>query len=144
MRRATIMRAALVIAASTALLASDAALACRGWRGWSRGDDVSKLRPGEIAVKAKFLASYKSEQRFDTIMGTAYGMIYQVQIVDVAGASAPDDSVKGLSNATIFVHLRPSVCEAYHPGAFKKDAEKVLVLKMGAAGLYDLVGGQES
>jgi hypothetical protein len=126
-----------------AAFGNDPAFACRGMRLWSTGTDLKKLKPGEIVVKAKLLEAYKSEERFDgSIMGNPYGMIYYVGIAEVLGGAA-DTDVKPVTASRIFIRLAPSICEQYFPLNFTKNSERVLVLKKGDTGLYDLVGGQE-
>jgi hypothetical protein len=122
-------------------LSADAAVACRGYQFWSTGEDMTKLKPGEIVVKAKLLGSYKSEQRYEhSIMGVQYGMIYHVQLNDLIGV-ADGDALNGGSK--ILIRLPPSICEVYVPRNFSKDSDKTLVLKKMPDGIYDLVGGQE-
>jgi hypothetical protein len=141
--RSTVAVAALVAAAL--LTSINPASACRGVRGWSKGDDLAKLRPGEIVVQAKALETYPDENRFQyTIMGIPYGYIYYLEISEVSGAADPNDpGIANLRGARIYVRLNPTVCEAYFPANFTKDVTKTLVLKMGDTGLYQLVGGQE-
>ena len=123
-------------------LSADTAFACRGSRSWSTGEDVSKLKPGEIAVKAKLLASYKSEQRFEyqTIMGPEHGMVYHVQLNDVIGGA---DGGGLHAGTNLLIRRPPSVCEVYALRNFSKDSDKTLVLKKMPDGIYDLVGGRE-
>ena len=78
-------------------------------------------------------------------MGLPYGIVYHIQILELVGsADPPDPGFSDEGAVGIFIFLRPHVCEQYYPGDFVKDAEKTLVLKMGAVGLYELVGGEES
>jgi hypothetical protein len=133
----------LVLSLAVMLLSHDSASACRGWRGWPTGADLSKLRPGEIVVKSKLIESYRSEEPLiRSIMGDPYGMIYYVQISQVmGGAEGALTDIKGLSGEKVFLQSPPSVCEHYRPG-FVKDGERILVLNKGVAGLYVIVGGQ--
>ena len=134
----------LVLGVASVSFASDSAFACRGGRYWSTGADLGKLMPGEIVVRATLIESYKGEQTIRSIMGLPYGMIYYVQISKVVGgADGTKESFDADGDVKIFVRLEPSVCERYFPNNFTKDVEKVLVLKKGATGLYELVGGQE-
>jgi hypothetical protein len=131
------------IAAALALitLAPDAAFACRGYQFWSTGDDLSKLKPGEIVVMARLVSSYKNEQRFEhSIMGLEYGMVYHLRLSDVVGGAA-DNGLRAGSN--VLVRLPPSICEVYVPRDFSKDSDKRLVLKQMPDGVFDLVGGKE-
>lgn len=134
----------LLLSAAAILLSHDQGFACRGMRLWSTGADLDKLKPGEIAVKAKFLEAYRSEEKFEySIMGNEYGMIYHVQIASVLGsANGMSKDFKDLTAKPIFIRLLPSICEAYHPGDFTKDMVRTLVLQKRESGLYDLVGGQ--
>ncbi|MFM9850983.1 MAG: hypothetical protein ACKVP3_28140 [Hyphomicrobiaceae bacterium] len=122
-------------------LQSTPADACRGYRYWSTGADISKLKAGEVAVTAKLVESYKGEQTIKAIMGTPYGMIYRVQVTQVLG-SATGANVPFAADVDIFVRQAASICERYVPRNFTKDIEKVLVLKEGTAGVFELVGGQ--
>ena len=119
--------------------------ACRGYQFWSTGEDPSKLKPGEIVVKAKLLEAYKSEQRFEhSIMGVQYGMIYHVEVSGMLGGTTGIATAANRDgNTRIFVRLKPSICEVYVPRNFTKDTQKLLVLKKDDDGVYDLVGGQE-
>jgi hypothetical protein len=132
--------AALAVGAVITLM-PDTALACRGGVVWSTGADVSALRPGEIAIRAKLLASYRGEQRFGTIMGHEYGMVYLVEVAEVIGASA-GEGARDLKGKSILVHSGASPCEQYRPRKFAIDDQKIFVLR-GASGFYQLTGGQE-
>jgi len=122
-------------------LSADDAFACRGSRSWSTGEDVSKLKPGEIAVKAKLLASYKDEQRYEhSIMGLEYGMVYHLRLNEVTGGA---DGHGLHAGSNLLVRRPPAVCEVYVPGNFSKDSDKTLVLMKMPDGIYDLVGGRE-
>jgi hypothetical protein len=136
------MRRHAGIVAALALIAfvPEAAWACRGYHGWSTGDDLSKLRPGEIVVRARLVSSYRSEQQHKSIMGWDYGMIYHVRLDEVVGGAA-DDELKAGTN--VLVRSPPSVCEAYRPRDFSKDSDQRLVLKRMTDGIFDLVGGKE-
>jgi hypothetical protein len=137
-------RSALLLAMALILLPLDPALACRGVMLWSTGADLGKLKPGEIAVKAKLIESYKGEQTFPTIMGLPFGMMYYVEVTKILGSAdgtKPEFDTAG--KAKIFIRLAPFPCEQYFPENFAPGAEKVLVLTKGATGLYELVGGQE-
>jgi hypothetical protein len=121
-------------------LLSDA-VACRGYRFWSTGDDLSKLKPGEVVVRASLVASYKSEKRFeDSIMGVQYGMTYHIKLNDVIKDTG-DTGLK--AGSEILVRLPPSICEVYEPRNFSENSEKTLVLKKMPDGIIDLVGGKE-
>jgi hypothetical protein len=131
-----------LLLAAIIVLSADPASACRGWRGWPTGDDLSKLRPGDIVVRAKPVESYRSEEPLiRSIMGDPYGMIFYVEITRVVGAAAGADT-KRLAGEKIYVLLPPSVCEHYRP-SFVKDVEKTLVLNKGEHSLHVIVGGQE-
>jgi hypothetical protein len=138
-------RGTLLLAIALVLTSLDPAFACRGMRNWSTGADLAKLKPGEVVVKARLLESYRDEVRFPyAIMGIAYGMIYYLDVIEViGGAGASGVELEGLAEAKIYVRLNPSVCEAYYPLNFSRGDAKTLVLKKGATGLYELVGGQE-
>jgi hypothetical protein len=140
MRSCAVATKAFVLFLFSLIALSDAALACRGYRFWSTGEDMAKLKPGEIVVKAKLLGTYRSEQRFESIMGMPYGMIYHIQLNDLIGG-ADGDGLHAGSN--ILVRLPPSICEVYVPRDFSKDSDKTLVLKKMPDGIYDLVGGRE-
>ena len=135
--------AAVAVGAVIALI-PDAAVACRGGFHWSTGADGSALRPGEIAIRAKLLASYRGEQTVPTIMGYPYGMVYLVEVVNVIGASSPaGEGYRELKGRTILVHSGSSPCERYRPGKFVINGETTFVLSMNDSGFYELVGGQE-
>jgi hypothetical protein len=144
MRTECRLRIALVLVALLCGLQSTSAHACRGYRGWSTGADLGKLKPGEIVVRAKLIQSYKGEQTIPSIMGSPHGMMYFVQITKVAGGAEGAGADLGTAGtAQIYVRLQPSICEQYAPRDFVKDGEKTFVLRKGIAGIYDLVGGQE-
>jgi hypothetical protein len=134
---------ALVLALAVAFT-SEEAFACQGVMTWSTGDDLAKLKPGEVVVKAKLLEAYQNEERYPhAIMGITHGYIYYLHITEViGGASGTEGERAGLRYASIYVRLNPSICEAYFPRDFKKDVVKALVLKKGTTGLYELVGGK--
>jgi len=136
---------AALLACAVVLASVNPTTACRGVRAWSKGDDLAKLRPGEIVVKAKALETYKDETPFPySIMGIPYGYVYYLQITEVSGAAdANDPAIANLRDTKIYVRLNPTICEAYFPDNFTRDVTKTLVLKMGDTGLYELVGGQE-
>jgi hypothetical protein len=140
-RRALLASLALALALA---FTTEAAFACRGKRNWSRGDDITKLRPNEIVVSAQLVESYKDKEKFEyAIMGITYGFIYYLHVRDViGGASGTDAEQERLRGANVYVRLNPSVCEAYFPRDFAKGTERTLVLRMGTAGLFYLVGGQ--
>jgi hypothetical protein len=125
-------------------LQSTSAHACRGAKFWSTGTDLSRLKPGEFVVQAKLIESYKGEQTIPVIMGLPFGMMYFVQITKlVGGAEGAGAEIAGDGTAQIYVRLRADPCEQFVPRHFVKDSEKTLVLRKGASGVYDLVGGQE-
>jgi len=129
--------------AALMLASAEPASACRGIRNWSSGDDLSKLRPGEFVVYARLLETYQSQEPMQgTIMGNPHGMIYAVQIADVRGGPGATAEVRRIVGTKIFIHLAPSVCEAYFPDKFSPGSARSLVLKKGDAGLVELVGGQ--
>jgi hypothetical protein len=133
--------ATLIFLAS--VLSQESAFACRGIRNWSTGDDLAKIKPGEVVVKAKLIRSFKNEERSASIMGIAFGMIYYVEITEiVGGASTAKVEIERDDDGKIYIRLKPSVCEAYYPRDFSKTSSKTLVLQKGDTGLFDLVGGQ--
>ena len=124
--------------------ASQPAFACRGIKNWSTGTDLTKLKAGEVVVKAKLIESYKNEVRFPSIMGIAHGMIYYVEITETVGSTdVANAELQQIRGNKIYIRLKPSICEAYYPRDFSKESTKTLVLKKGITGLFDLVGGQE-
>jgi hypothetical protein len=140
----TLSALALALGVAFASLAPDAAWACRGFRGWSTGLNLEKLKPGEIVVRAKLLESFKSEQSVPIIMGLPNGMIYDVHISKVIGGpGVAQAGLKDSGNERILIHLPPSVCETYFPRDFMPNSEKVLVLKKDPEGIFVLVGGEE-
>jgi hypothetical protein len=138
----TILVLTFVLSLAVILLSPDSASACRAWRGWPTGDDLSKLRPGDVVVRAKLIESYRSEEPLiRSIMGDPYGMIFHIEITRVVGAASEADT-KGLAGEKLYVLSPPSVCEHYRPH-FVKDVEKSLVLNKSESGLHVIVGGQE-
>jgi hypothetical protein len=101
---------------------TDAAFACRGYQFWSTGKDLSRLKPGEIVVKATLIESYKSEQRYEhSIMGPQYGMIYHVRLTDLVGGDG-DEGLK--AGSELLLRLPPAICEVYMPHNFSVGSEK--------------------
>ena len=139
-RRSTGSISALLIAATIVMLSAAPAVACHGIRWWSTGQDLAKLRSGEIVVNATLLDSYKGEERHKTIMGPPYGMIYYVQVKDIKGGAAAEGFDVG---SKILVRSHPSTCESYIPYGFTKGTDRILVLKRNPDGIYDLVGGKD-
>jgi len=133
--------ARLAVVSSIILALGDPALACRGWRGWSTGEDVGKLRAGEFVVTARLVEAFKSEKPIPSIAGNPYGMIYFVEITGVGGGPGATAEVLRMVGTQIVVHLRPSVCESYVPDNFGAGSVRSLVLTKGNAGLFELVGG---
>ncbi len=130
-----------VLAAVTAtFLSSDAALACRGARNWPTGAELEKLKPGDIVVRAKLLEVYKAEKPIKSIMGHPFGMIYSVKVMEELGG--PPEKAREIVGATILIRLKPSLCEAYHPGDFGPSGVKTLVLTKDESGLWDIIGGE--
>lgn len=98
-----------------------------------------------MAVRAKFLQSYKGEQKHKSIMGSPYGMLYLIRVTEVLGSSSTRTQDDILSNgAELFIYLPWSICERYHPGRDVLNSEKTLVLRMGLGGIYELVGGERN
>jgi hypothetical protein len=137
------MALAIALALAFTLIVQDAAFACRGVQYWSTGADLNALKPGEIVVKARLIEAYKTEKTYPTIMGIPFGMIYFVQVAQVVGGPAGKSAADELRDAKVFIRLQPSPCETYYPRNFDNGGLKILVLKKGDSGLYDLVGGQE-
>jgi hypothetical protein len=136
------LQATPILVALLSVLQSVPADACRGHRYWSIGTDISKLKSGEIAIRAKLIESFKGDRVRDSIMGMPYAMLYRVQVTEVLGSDA-DAKVSFTADAHLFVLQAASICERFVPRNFGKDVEKVLVVKEGTAGVLELVGGQE-
>nr|WP_041757102.1 hypothetical protein [Bradyrhizobium sp. ORS 278] len=101
---------------------------------------MSKLGQGEFVVRARLVRSYKDEERQPTIMGTEFGVIYEVKLSAVMNGTT-DGSLK--PGKSLLIRQPPSPCERYVPRNFSYDTDRTLVISQRPDGIFDLVGGED-